>query len=60
MAMGNVFDDFAIDVLGKLYRSLGSTRGAYPTTLARERDKERVLASITVYPRGTVSEDPAV
>ena len=60
MARRNVFDDLDIDVLGKLYRSLGSTRGAYPSAFTRERDEKRVLASIAVYPSGTVSEDAAV
>ena len=60
VSMGCVFDDFAIDVFRKLYCSLGSARGAYPTAFAGKRDKERVLASITVYPSGTVSEDSAV
>ena len=37
----------------------GSTRGAYPTAFAGERDEKRVLASITIHPCGTVSEDAA-
>ena len=60
VAMGDVFDNFAVDVFCELYRSLSSARGAYPPELAGECDKERVLASITVYPCGTVSEDSAV
>jgi hypothetical protein len=60
VAMGDVFDNFAVDVFCELHRSLSSARGAYPTALARKRDQERVLASITVYPCGTVREDSAV
>ena len=59
MAMRDVFDNFAIDMLSKLHRSLGSTGGTYPSAFARERDEERVLAAITVYPGGIVSEDSA-
>ena len=58
--MGNVFDDFAIDVLGKLYRSLGTAGGTYPPTFAGEGDKERVLAAVAIYSSGTVSEHTAV
>ena len=68
--MGDVFDNFAVDVFptsprlrrtsGELHRSLRPARGAYPPALAGECDKERVLAAITVYPSGTVSEDSAV
>ena len=68
--MGDVFDNFAVDVFptsprlrrtsGELYRSLSSARGTYPPAFARKRDKKRVLAAITVYPSGTVSEDSAV
>ena len=60
MAMGDVFDNFAVDVLCELHRSLCSTGGAYPTAFARECDKQGVLTAITVYPGSTVSEDAAV
>ena len=60
MAMRDVFDNFAIDMLSKLDCSLCSAGWTDPTTLARERDKERVLAAIAVYPGGTMSEDAAV
>ena len=60
VAMGDVFDNFAVDVFCELHGSLGSAGGADPAALARERDEERVLASITIHPRGTVSEDAAV
>lgn len=60
MAMRDVFDNFAIDMLCKLHRSLGSAGGAYSSAFAGERDKERVLTAIAVYPSGTVSEDAAV
>ena len=59
-AMRDVFDNFAVDMLSELHRSLGPTGGADPTAFARERDKERVLASVAVYPGGTMSEDAAV
>ena len=58
--MGNVFDDLTVNVLSKFNRSLRPARGAYSTAFAREGDQERVLAPITVYPSGTVSEDAAV
>ena len=58
--MGDVFDNFAVDVFCELYRSLSSARGAYPPALAGECDKQRVFASITIHPSGTVSEDAAV
>jgi hypothetical protein len=58
--MGDVFDNFAVDVFCELHRSLGSTGGTDPTALAGEGDEERVFAAITVYPSGTVSEDTAV
>jgi hypothetical protein len=38
--MGNVFDNFAIDVLRELYCSLRPTRGAYPTSFTGEGDKK--------------------
>lgn len=60
MAMGDVFDNFAVNVFGELYRSLGPARGAYSSAFAGERDKERVLTAIAVYPGGTVGEDAAV
>jgi hypothetical protein len=40
MAMGDVFDNFAVDMLSKLYCSLGSTGGTDPAAFARERDEE--------------------
>jgi hypothetical protein len=50
MAMGDVFDDFAVDMLptsprlrrtsSGLYCSLGSTGGTYRSAFARERDEE--------------------
>jgi len=49
-----------LNMLSKFHCSLGSTRGAYPPALARKRDKQRVRASITIHPSGTVSEDLAV
>jgi hypothetical protein len=60
MAMGYVLNYFAVNMFCELHRSLCSTGGTDPTALARERDKERVLAAITVYPSGAVSEDSAV
>jgi hypothetical protein len=60
VAMRDVFDNFAVNVLGELDSSLRSTGRAHPTALAGEGDKERVLASITIHPCGTVSEDSAV
>jgi hypothetical protein len=58
--MRNVFDDFAVDMLCELHRSLGTTRGTHPAALAGEGDKERVLTAIAVNPSGTVSEDSTV
>jgi hypothetical protein len=58
--MGDVIYDFAVDVFRELYRSLGSTRGAYPAAFAGERDKERVSAPVAIHPCGTVSEHTAV
>jgi hypothetical protein len=68
--MGDVFADFVVDVLpasprlrrtsGELYCSLRTARGAHPSALAGEGDKERVLAAIAVYPSSTVSEDITV
>ena len=58
--MGDFFDDLTVNVLGKLHRSLSSARGAYSTAFAGEGDKERVFASVAVYPSGTVSEDAAI
>jgi hypothetical protein len=60
MAMRVVFDNFAVDVFCELYRSLRPAGGAHPSAFAGEGDKERVLAAITVYPCGAVSEDAAV
>ena len=58
--MGDVFDNFAVDVFCELHRSLSSARGTDPSAFTGERDKERVFAAITVYPCGTVSEDTAI
>ena len=58
--MGDVFDNFAANVFCELYCSLSTALGTYTSAFTGERDKERVLASITVYPSGTVSEDAAV
>jgi hypothetical protein len=55
MAMRDVFDNFAVDMFCELHRSFCSTGGTDPTAFARECDKERVLASVTVYPGGTMS-----
>jgi hypothetical protein len=60
VAMGDVFDNFAIDVFSELDRSLSTARGTHPSAFTGERDKKRVLAAVTVYPSGTVSEDAAV
>jgi hypothetical protein len=40
MAMGDVFDNFAVEMFCELNRSLGSTGGTYPSAFARERDEE--------------------
>ena len=45
---------------GELDCSLRTARGAHPSALAGDSDKERVLAAITVYPSSTVSEDATV
>jgi hypothetical protein len=58
--MGDVFDNFAVDVLCELDCSLCPARGTYPSAFAGKRDKERVLAPITVYPSCAVSEDSSV
>ena len=58
--MGDVFDNFAVDVFCELYRSLSSARGAYPSAFTGERDKQRVFASITIHPSSSVSEDTAI
>ena len=58
--MRDVFDDFTVNMLCELYSSLRPAGGAYPTALARKRDKEGVLTSVAVYPSGSVSEDSAV
>ena len=58
--MGDVFNNRAVNVLGELHCPLSPTRGAYPSAFTGERDKERVFASIAVYPSGTVSEDAAI
>ena len=60
MAMRDVFDNFAVNVLGEFYRSLRPAGGAHPPAFAGEGDKERVLAAITVYPCGTMSEESAI
>jgi hypothetical protein len=70
MAMGDVFDNFAVNMLptsprlrrtsSELYRSLCSTGGAYSSAFARERDKQGVLTAITVSPSSTMGEDAAV
>ena len=60
MAMRDVFDNFAVDMLSKLHRSLGPAGGTDPTAFARECDKQGVRTAITVYPGSTVSEDAAV
>jgi hypothetical protein len=58
--MRHVFDNVAIDMLCELHGSFGTAGGTYPTTLAGEGYQERVFASVTVNPGGTVSEDAAV
>jgi hypothetical protein len=60
MAMRDVVDDFAIDVLSELYRSLCPAGWAHPSALAGEGDEKRVFASIAIHPGGAVSEDSAV
>jgi hypothetical protein len=58
--MGNVFNDFVVDMLCELHRSLCPARGAYSTALARKGDKERVLTAVAVNPSGAVGEDAAI
>ena len=58
--MGDVIYDFAVYVFCELYRSFRPAGWADPSALTGEGDKERVFASITVYPSSTVSEDAAV
>jgi hypothetical protein len=58
--MGDVFKNFTVDVLSELHRSLSATRRAYPSTLAGEGDKERVLAAIAVNSSSAMGEDSAV
>jgi hypothetical protein len=58
--MGGVLNYFAVEMLCKLHCSLGSTGGAYSSAFAGERDKERVLTAVAVYPSSPVSEDAAV
>ena len=60
VAMGDVFDNFAVDVFCELYRSLSSARGTDPSAFTGERDKQRVFASITIHPSSSVSEDTAI
>ncbi len=58
--MGYVLDHFVVDMLGELHCPLSSAGWAHPTALAGEGDKEGVLASVAVYPSGTVREHAAV
>ena len=58
--MGDIFNDRTVNMLSKFHCSFRPARGTYPPALARKRDQERVLASITIPPSGTVSEDSAV
>jgi hypothetical protein len=60
VAMRDVFDNFAVNMLSELYRSFGSTGGTYSAAFARECNKERVLAAVAVYPSCTVCEDATV
>jgi hypothetical protein len=60
VAVWDIFDNFAIDVLGELHCSLGAARGAYTTALAGEGDEERVFAAVAVTPRGAISKATAV
>jgi hypothetical protein len=60
VAMGNVLNHFSMDVFRELHCPLSSARRTHPSTLAGEGDKERVFASITIRPRGTVRQDAAV
>jgi hypothetical protein len=60
VAMRDVFDNFAVNMLCELHRSLCSTGGTDLAAFAREGDQERVFAAITVYPSGAVSEDSTV
>jgi hypothetical protein len=58
--MGDIFNDRTVNMLSKFHCSFRPARGAYPPAFARKRDKERVFASITVYPSSPVSEDTAI
>ena len=58
--MGEVFDNFAVDVLRELHGALDATGGAHPAALAGERDKEKVLSSLAEHPRGTMSKDAPI
>ena len=60
VAMGDVFDNFAVNVFCELYCSFSAARGTYTSAFTGERDEERVFATITGYPSSTVSEDAAV
>jgi hypothetical protein len=58
--LGEVFDNFAVDVLCELHGALDAAGGAHPAALAGERYKERVLALLAEHPRGTMSKDAAI
>jgi hypothetical protein len=54
VAMGDVLDHFAVDVLCKLHCPLSSAGGAYPAALAGEGDKEGVFAPVAIHSRDAV------
>jgi hypothetical protein len=58
--MGDILDDFVVDVLCKLHRSFRTAGWAYPPAFAGEGDKERVLAAVAIRPSSAVSEDSAI
>jgi hypothetical protein len=60
VAMGDVFDELAVNVLGEFYRPFRAARRARPTALTGECYEGRVLTAAAVYPGGAVSKDTAV
>ncbi len=58
--MGNISDDFTVDVLGELHGPLSSAGWTYPSALAGEGYKECVFAPVAIHPGGSMSEDAAV
>lgn len=58
--MRDVFDYFAVNVLGELHRAFCPAGGAYLAAFTGKGYEERLLAAVAIHSSGAVREDSAV